>query len=395
MVEGCFNKNPSPKNKVTPGAVILHHILTKVGKGTLACSVAQVVRFIRGKKVYLSTDHQYLLSWANELESLGYVLVLQNSTSSSDSWIVTNIKMFLNSIHEQLFSEKTKALRGPFSNLGIIPVSQLGAMFPHLPHSVLVSCFERLQYCFKMDDHNILVQNDSGHCGSVPDGTTYYLFFPAMLETGRSEVKWIICEGDVCTLGWYLSCEGQCSFLPPRFVYVLLLKLASDHTLPDDKGPDHTPHGRLRRRCKVWKYGIQWLMESGVEGYVEVVKESRGVVVMMRSRREFKMECVEMLRVVVGEVRDILGEFCHGLVTTEYLFDPKELQDQCSPPEVDSLQLYLLSDVKRVLSEGGNMVVSVGGGRGGMMSSDIDILQQYPLWGEFEEWYVSCVWFTC
>ena len=58
---------------------------------------------------------------------------------------------------------------------------------------------------------------------------------------------------------------------------------------------------------------------------MEVVKESRGVVMGMRSRKEFKMECGEMLRVVVGEVRDVLGEFCHGLVTTEYLFDPKEL----------------------------------------------------------------------
>ena len=167
----------------------------------------------------------------------------------------------------------------------------------------------------------------------------------------------------LCTLGWYLSCRGQCSFLPPRFVYVLLLKLALVYSLPDEQGPDHTPDGRMRHRCKVWKYGIQWLMESGVVGYVEVVKESRGVVVVMRSRKEFKMECGEMQRVVVREVRDVLQKFCHGLVTTEYLFDPKELQDQCSPPEVDSLQWYLLNDVKRVFAKGGNMVVSVGGGR--------------------------------
>ena len=213
------------------------------------------------------------------------MLVHQDSTSGFDSWIVTDIKMFLNSVHEQLFSEKAKALRGLSSNLCIIPVSQLGVMFPHLPPSVLVSCFERLQYCFKMDNHNILVQNDSGHCGSVPDGTTYYLFFPALLEAGRSEVKWIMCEGDVYTVGWYISCSGKCSFLPPRFVYVLLLKLALVYSLPDEQGPDHTPDWRMRRRCKVWKYGIQWLMESGVEGYVEVVKESRGVVVVMGSSR--------------------------------------------------------------------------------------------------------------
>ena len=373
-------KKTYPKD-ITHGAVIFHHVLTKVGKGTLACSLAQVVKYITEKKAYLPTDHQYLLSCAKELESHGYVLLLQSSTSASDSWIVTDIKTFVNSLHEQLFSEKSKAVRGPSSNLGIIPVSQLGAMFPDLPPSVLVSCFERLQYCFKMDDHNILVQNDS-HCGSVPDGTTYYLFFPALLETGRSEVKWFMRDGDMCTVGWYFSCRGQYSSLPPRFVCVLLLHLAFVYSLPDDQGPDHTPHVRMRHRCEVWKYGIQWLMESGVEGYVEVVKGSRGVVVVMRSRWEFKMECGEMLRVVVGEVRNVLREFCHRLVTTEYLFDPKELQDQCSPPEVDSLQLYLLSDVKRVLAEGRNMVISVRGGRGGMMSEEIRFL--HLLWGKLK-----------
>ena len=94
-------KKASPK-KITPGAVILYHALTKAGEGTLACSVEQVVRFIKEEKVYLPTDYQYLLSRAKELESHGYVLVLQ---SSSDSWIVTDIKTFVNSLHEQLFSE--------------------------------------------------------------------------------------------------------------------------------------------------------------------------------------------------------------------------------------------------------------------------------------------------
>ena len=47
-------------------------------------------------------------------------------------------------------------------------------------------------------------------------------------------------------------------------MYVLLLKLALAYSIPDEQGPDHTPHERMKHRCKVWKYGIQWLMESGV-----------------------------------------------------------------------------------------------------------------------------------
>ena len=215
---------------------------------------------------------------------------------------------------------------------------------------------------------------------------TEYLFFPALLEGVRSEVKWIISGDGVCALGWYLSCKGKCSFFPPRFVYVLLLKLAIKYSLPhhDDEYNDHTPHHKMmRRRCDVWKNGIHWLMESGVEGFVEVVKESRGVMVVMRG--ECEMKCGRMLSLVVRKISDILKEFCHALMTTEYLLDPKELQTRSSLPEVDSLQLYLMSDVKRVLSEKESNTVISKSGKGFIKSSVIGFLRAYPLWGKSEK----------
>ena len=98
----------------------------------------------------------------------------------------------------------------------------------------------------------------------------------------------------------------------------------------------------------------------------------------------FEMERAKVLSLVVKKISSILKEFCHALVTTEYLLDPKELQSLSSLPEVDSLQLYLMSDVKRVLSEKeGKMVISEGE-KGAMKSSDIGFLRQYPLWGKLE-----------
>ena len=98
----------------------------------------------------------------------------------------------------------------------------------------------------------------------------------------------------------------------------------------------------------------------------------------------FEMECAKVLSLVIKKISSILKEFCHALVTTEYLLDPKELQSLSSLPEVDSLQLYLMSDVKRVLSEKeGKMVISEGE-KGTMKSSDIGFLRQYPLWGKLE-----------
>ena len=189
----------------------------------------------------------------------------------------------------------------------------------------------------------------------------------------------------VCVLGWYLSCKGKCSFFPPRFVYVFLLKLAIEYTHPcdDNEGNGSTPHTGIRHRCILWKNGIHWLMESGVEGFVEVVKESRDLVVVMRGGLE--MKCAKVLSIVVKKISSIRKEFCHALVTTEYLLDPKELQTLSSLPEVDSLQLYLMSDVKRVLSEKESNTVISKSAKGVIKSSVIGFLREYPLWGKSEK----------
>ena len=285
--------------------------------------------------------------------------------------IITDVKKFVERVAEQLLTEKAKNLRGPFSNLGLIPVSQLSVHFPQIPPPVLVSCLERLQYGFKIEDSTVFTEDRT----KWPDVKATYLFFPALLEGDRSEVKWIISGGGVCTLGWYLSCKERCTF-PPRFMYSLLLKLASEYCdLHSDDGVDHTPH---RGICIRWNNGIYWLAESGTEGFV---KESRGVVVMVRN--EHDLECGKILSSVVRNISNLCKKLCHTLVTTEYFLNPKELQGLSSPPEIDSLQLYLMRDVKRVMSEE-KMVISECR-KGCIAASDIGFLKQYPLWGKSEK----------
>ena len=94
----------------------------------------------------------------------------------------------------------------------------------------------------------------------------------------------------------------------------------------------------------------------------------------------------DKLCLVVRKISNIVKELCHTLVTTEYLLDPKELQALSSLPEVDSLQLYFMSDVKRVLSEKeGKVVRSTKSKNGFMNSSDISFLREHPLWGKSEK----------
>eukprot|EP00731_Ephydatia_muelleri_P027243 Em0019g116a len=113
-----------------------------------------------------------------ELESCGYVLTLWNKMNPSDCWIITDVKKFVEQVAEQLLTDKAKNLRGPFSNLGLIPVSQLSVHFPQIPPPVLVSCLEHLQYGFKIEDSTVFTEDHT----KWPDVKVACLFFQLCLK---------------------------------------------------------------------------------------------------------------------------------------------------------------------------------------------------------------------
>ena len=115
----------------------------------------------------------------------------------------------------------------------------------------------------------------------------------------------------------------------------------------------------------MWKSGIHWLREEGVECMVEVVKERevhRGVVVVARSKEDYEVECASVFAAVVQKVMEAKTEFCHSITPETYLIDPDEL-NQSPLPSVSKLHLYALHEVERVLVEGRKRAVSVDGNK--------------------------------
>ena len=102
-----------------------------------------------------------------------------------------------------------------------------------------------------------------------------------------------------------------------------------------------------------------------MECVVEMVRERevyKGVVVVARSKEDYDVECVSVFAAVVQKVLEAKTEFCHSITTETFLIDPDEL-NQSSLPSVTELHLYAMCEVKRVLVEGANGVVSVCGKR--------------------------------
>ena len=62
-------------------------------------------------------------------------------------------------------------------------------------------------------------------------------------------------------------------------------------------------------------------MEEGVECFVETVNNSRGVIVITKSKEEQKFTCSEMLFKIIREIQQAKEEFCETIALEQYLMD--------------------------------------------------------------------------
>ena len=180
-----------------------------------------------------------------------------------------------------------------------------------------------------------------------------------------------------------MECYRIYDFFPPRFLHVLLLRLAFTFALPktpselDDEAAIVDVYSR---KCTLWKNGIHWLMESGVEVVVEVVKQKRAVLVMVRGSRDQEVECGDILAKVVVKVVEAKSEFCNVLKANLYIVIPNDPR-QSTPPETEQLQFFESRDVEKVLLKGHRGAVSRDG-KGFLPSSDLICLQSQTVWSK-------------
>jgi len=99
----------------------------------------------------------------------------------------------------------------------------------------------------------------------------------------------------------------------------------------------------LRRRCAIWKNGIQWLDQDGVEAIVEVSEQNRVVLLLMSCPKGEEMACVRLRSSLISKVLETKEEFCPGISTTELLIDPSNLSSYPLPSSSE-LTLYRVAD---------------------------------------------------
>ena len=258
----------SPCDRLSGLASMLLGLLEKDFSQVPACSISKLLSHIEETGISLPTDMKLLYPMLQEIHDLG-LLFLIGGQNGVDLQVVLNMSKFTNVVHRNVFSKEARDREEytSFFNIGILPEEILGQI---LPDNITKDCLVQLQYCQEIGHNDVRAfPSLSESEGSANQSS---LFFPALCCADKGGVEWVIPASLSCSVGWLARCVAPFDYYPPRFLHVFLLTLVFDftltappllnHTLSDRESPDL---GHFRRRCTMWKTGIHWLMEEGVE----------------------------------------------------------------------------------------------------------------------------------
>ena len=375
--------------ELSVGASILMGVLERDSQAFKpAFQLSSLAQHIKSNDIYLPSEAEQLHCYLKELDAYGVVLLLEDSPVEEE-WVVLDTIGLMGTVHKKLFSGENFQ-PDSLSNLGIIPDSRLQSLFPEIKLPVLKGCLKLLQYCQEIDDPQVItkVLDVSPSPTMAGSSCNSFLFFPALLQAERSDIKWVLSHRSLYCLGWYIECSRSRSydFFPPRLLHVLLLRLAFTFALPKTSPQSVGSASDVdvySRKCTLWKNGIHWIAETGVETVVEVVWRNRGVVVMVRGSSDMEVECADVLASVVWKVVEAKCEFCHSLVASAFLVDPDNLKQPSVPViDLDKLQLFKTSQVQEVLRKGSQGTVSENG-KGFLPSSELHCLLSQTVWSKY------------
>ena len=332
-----------------------------------AFSVAQLQSHIEITHITLPTETQPLYSLLLELHDIGLLFIV-NDSNKEHFHVVFNISKLTNEVHRLLFSAEARLrLRescveseGSNSsfNIGIISNNVLESI---LPENIPKDCLVQLQYC------QLISHKDVGVFPSLtPSDSTdqSFLFFPALCSVDKSEVSWVTPPDLGYSIGWLARCTDPCDYFPPRFLHVLLLRVVFRFTLSvpaqnQSSGSSHD-HSHFQRLCTMWKTGVHWLMEEGVECMVELVNGNKEVVVTTKSTKERAQNCTIVFSRIITCVMEAKAEFCQSVKPQFFLLDCTDEDDYLSKDH-----LFPMSYVERALAcpEGKEVIISMSGKR--------------------------------
>ena len=381
-----------PPSTLTLEASTLLGLLLKDFATVPAFKLESIISHIDPIQFPLPCHSVKLYSLLKELHNLGLIMIIAKEGDPVESHlIILNIPSFTSEVHEKLFSKQANTRLAKHTDrlnlsVGIVPESLLQKI---LPGYITKECLIKLQYCQEIENVNVeedytLTQELEGSI----KGTHKLLFFPPLCMLNHEKITWPEITEKKYTLGWYARCEQNIfDYFSPRFLHVLIVQLSKKFALKQYIPIPGTPNQSLNTslslntiasnstinstlaevlefnpRCHVWATGLHWLMENGVEVYVDMPKdaENKELVLIARSSEDCQTECANTIQKVTQTVIEAKVDYCNNIQPSIYLLDSIKLADK---PFIEArkVPLYSPRDVEKILAEGKQSVVSIDG----------------------------------
>ena len=328
-------------------------LLEKDFSSVVACAAHLLLSHIDQVQLCLPKSMIHLHPLLQQLQAIGELLIVGGK--EDDSYLILSISQLTNEVHKELFSpEAADAHKELFSkkqdellfNIGVLPESFLKRI---LPEYITKECLIQLQYCQEISpveigpDYSILPRS--------PDPSSSHLFFPALCIVDRSKIPWLIPPTSY-SIGWLARCSRLQDYFPPRFLHVLLLRIALRFTvLAPSPQVHHIPAG-IKRQCYMWKTGVRWVMEEDVECTVELLNTNKILVMTLRGHEE---HASEKYNNIISCVMETKTEFCHSIQPDFFLLDSTDEDNYLNEDN-----LFSMSTVENFLlsPEGKEIIIS-------------------------------------
>ena len=217
----------------------------------------------------------------SELNDRGHILFLKDPNKVESSWIIIDKSVLLSEVTGTIFApEGFKQHKQLASNTGVVPLSTLMAHFPNHDSKMLVGFLSHLEFCHEISDHELLQLISEQY--SQSQNECYYLF-PGLITLTIPDNVWETKLSEshfTYHCGWALQCTLIEQFFSARLLHVLLLRLVFSFALAKSSEETDETYPAIQRKCTLWKNGIFWGNKFGVETIVEVLSNSKAIVVL-------------------------------------------------------------------------------------------------------------------
>ena len=310
----------------------------------------------------LPSDRRKVIEMCHDLNEKGHIMFIEHPTIIDMSWLILDKAPLLHEILGTLFSPTDFPQHHPFSySTGVVPLSQFER---HLctnhsyPSTLSLSFLSRMEYCGEIKDSLVLKSIVKEEEFSKLDR---YFFFPHLVSLERPNDVWKNTESITYKSGWLIQChkDGEC--FSPHFIQALLLRLifsftpkkeADEFVTDEDVNIFEEKENQIKkivikRSCSVWKNGIYWLDDSGVNIVVDIINQTT-LVLLMQCSQDCEMDLVERRSSIISMVLSAKDEFCSKAKLREYFLHPKVVTHPL--PNLTDLRVHLFPFYKVVKS---------------------------------------------